>query len=92
MIYMPKSTNQCSLILHIHQRQIVIVAPIIKIVKLECECFVHAEEDFAVCHGNELAAVIVEPPIQGSAGMRIYPPLYLENCKLCDEYNGIINR
>lgn len=56
----------------------------------KCECFVHAEEDFAK-YGNELAAVIVEPLIQGSAGMRIYPPLYLEKLrKLCDEYNVLL--
>ena len=49
-----------------------------------------AEEDFAK-YGNELAAVIVEPLIQGSAGMRIYPPLYLEKLrKLCDEYNVLL--
>lgn len=55
-----------------------------------CECFKHAEEDFAK-HGNELAAVIVEPLIQGSAGMRMYPPLYLEKLrKLCDAYNVIL--
>lgn len=56
----------------------------------KCECFIHAEEDFAK-YGNELAAVIVEPLIQGSAGMRIYPPLYLEKLrKLCDEYNVLL--
>ncbi len=56
----------------------------------KCECFVHAEEDFAE-HGKELAAVIVEPLIQGSAGMRMYPPLYLEKLrKLCDEYNVLL--
>lgn len=56
----------------------------------QCECFVHAEKDFAK-YGKELTAVIVEPLIQGSAGMRIYPPLYLEKLrKLCDEYNIIL--
>lgn len=56
----------------------------------KCECFINAERDFAK-YGKELAAVIVEPLIQGSAGMRIYPPLYLEKLrKLCDEYNVIL--
>lgn len=55
-----------------------------------CECFKYAEEDFAK-YGKELAAVIVEPLIQGSAGMRIYPPLYLEKLRnLCDEYNVLL--
>ena len=48
-----------------------------------CECFKYAEEDF-VKYGKELAAVIVEPLIQGSAGMRIYPPLYLEKLRICN--------
>lgn len=56
----------------------------------KCECFVHAEKSFEK-YGHELAAVIVEPLIQGSAGMRIYPPLYLEKLrKLCDEYNVLL--
>lgn len=51
----------------------------------QCECFEHAEKAFAV-HGKETAAIIVEPLLQGSAGMRVYPPLYLKKLrKLCDE-------
>ena len=54
-----------------------------------CECFVKAEEAFAE-HGFETCAVIVEPLLQGSAGMRIYPPLYLKKLReLCDKY-GIL--
>ena len=52
-----------------------------------CECAVKAEEAFEnFC--NEFCALIVEPLLQGSAGMKIYPPLYLKRLrKLCDEYN-----
>lgn len=51
----------------------------------QCECFEHAEKAFAV-HGKETAAIIVEPLLQGSAGMRVYPPLYLQKLRrLCDE-------
>lgn len=51
----------------------------------QCECFARAEEAFAQ-HGEETAAIIVEPILQGSAGMRIYPPLYLQKLRrLCDE-------
>lgn len=51
----------------------------------QCECFEHAEKAFAA-HAKETAAIIVEPLLQGSAGMRVYPPLYLQKLrKLCDE-------
>ena len=52
-----------------------------------CECFEHAEKAFAE-HAHETAAMIVEPLLQGSAGMRIYPPLYLKTLRaLCDKYD-----
>ena len=51
----------------------------------QCECFEHAEKAFEA-HGKETAAIIVEPLLQGSAGMRVYPSLYLKKLrKLCDE-------
>lgn len=50
-----------------------------------CECFEKAEKVFSE-HAKETAAVIVEPLLQGSAGMRIYPPLYLKKLrKICDK-------
>ena len=52
-----------------------------------CECFIKAEEQFEK-YGNETTAIIVEPLLQGSAGMKIYPPLYLKKLReLCDKYN-----
>ena len=52
-----------------------------------CECFVKAEEAFKK-YADETAAVIVEPLLQGSAGMKVYPPLYLKKLRqLCDKYN-----
>jgi adenosylmethionine-8-amino-7-oxononanoate aminotransferase len=56
----------------------------------QCECFVSAEKAFAK-YGKETAAVIVEPILQGAAGMRIYPPLYLQKLrKLCDQYGVLL--
>jgi len=54
------------------------------------ECFENAEKSFEK-HGEETCAIIVEPLLQGSAGMRIYPSIYLKKLrKLCDEYNVLL--
>lgn len=55
-----------------------------------CECFESAEAAFET-YGKETAAVIVEPILQGAAGMRIYPAEYLRKLrKLCDEYGVLM--
>ncbi len=52
-----------------------------------CECFKEAEKEFEK-YGAETAAIIVEPLLQGSAGMKIYPARYLIKLReLCDKYN-----
>ena len=52
-----------------------------------CECFEQAEKAFEK-YGNETAAILVEPLLQGSAGMKVYPPLYLKKLRaICDKYN-----
>lgn len=51
-----------------------------------CECFADAEKQFKK-YGDETSAIIIEPLLQGSAGMKIYPPLYLKKLRqICDEY------
>lgn len=53
----------------------------------QAECIDAAQEAFAR-HGDECAALLVEPLLQGSAGMRMYPPAYLAKLRsLCDAYN-----
>jgi adenosylmethionine-8-amino-7-oxononanoate aminotransferase len=54
------------------------------------ECFENAEKAFQK-HAHETCGMIVEPLLQGSAGMRIYPPQYLTKLRaLCDEYNVLL--
>lgn len=51
------------------------------------ECFVDLEKVVAE-NAAQIAAVIIEPLVQGAAGMRIYPPGYLKRLRqLCDTYN-----
>jgi len=53
-------------------------------------CFEHAEKAF-VRHADETCAIIVEPLLQGSAGMRIYPPVYLQKLRaLCDKSDVLL--
>jgi adenosylmethionine---8-amino-7-oxononanoate aminotransferase len=47
------------------------------------ECFEHMERLLLAEH-EQIAGVIIEPLIQGAAGMRVYPPIYLRKLRaLC---------
>ena len=51
-----------------------------------CECIKYAEQTFEK-YGDETCAILVEPLLQGSAGMKIYPPMFLTKLReLCDKY------
>lgn len=51
------------------------------------ECFETAEKCFAQ-YGNETCAFLVEPLVQGAAGMKIYSPIYLKKLRqACNQQN-----
>ncbi len=53
----------------------------------ECECFCDCERQFEK-YGDETCAILIEPLLQGSAGMKIYPALYLKKLReICDKYD-----
>ena len=54
------------------------------------KCLDEVENLFEQRH-NEIAAIIVEPLVQGAAGMRVYPAKYLNRLrKLCDKYDILL--
>lgn len=54
------------------------------------ECFEKVKKAFAL-YAKETCAFICEPLLQGSAGMRMYPPQYLRALRdLCTEYDVIM--
>lgn len=53
----------------------------------QAECFENMEKCIRERH-EEISAVIIEPMVQGSAGMKIYSPLYMKKLReLCDQYD-----
>jgi len=53
-------------------------------------CFEELERA-VVTHADRLAAVVVEPVVQGAAGMRRYDPAFLELARrLCDRYDTFL--
>ncbi len=51
------------------------------------ECYIQEFQEILTEHHEQIAAVILEPIVQGTGGMRFYSPHYLRRVReLCDEY------
>jgi adenosylmethionine-8-amino-7-oxononanoate aminotransferase len=58
--------------------------------KCELMCL-KAMDDILNKHSQEIAAIIVEPIVQGAGGMIVYPEIYLSGVRqLCDKYNVLM--
>ncbi|QIZ84577.1 adenosylmethionine--8-amino-7-oxononanoate transaminase [Bermanella marisrubri] len=66
-------------------------APPCKFEEAFSESHIQDLKDKLVQHQQEVAAIILEPIVQGAGGMRFYSPDYLKRVReLCDEYDVLL--
>ncbi|AXR05987.1 adenosylmethionine--8-amino-7-oxononanoate transaminase [Salinimonas sediminis] len=80
-----------SLFAEVLSRQIFAPAPQTRFGQTFSEDDILPLEELFARHHHEIAALIIEPVVQGAGGMRIYHPEYLKRCRqLCDTYDVLL--
>lgn len=84
-------TGMHSIFNHSLSQQIFIPAPQTRYEQIWNEDEIEPLKDVISQHHHEVAAIILEPIVQGAGGMRIYHPEYLRRVRqLCDENNILL--
>jgi adenosylmethionine-8-amino-7-oxononanoate aminotransferase len=80
-----------SLFNHSLTQQLFVPAPQTQFGQIWNEDEIEPLKELIALHHHEVAAIILEPIVQGAGGMRIYHPEYLRRCRqLCDESNILL--
>ena len=80
-----------SLFAEVLSRQLFAPAPQTRFGQIFSEDDILPLEELFARHHHEIAALIIEPVVQGAGGMRIYHPEYLKRCRqLCDTYDVLL--
>jgi len=84
-------TGMHSLFSEVLTQQLFAPAPQTRFDQLWNEDDIAPLEDLMAEQHGQIAALILEPIVQGTGGMRIYHPEYLKRCRqLCDQYNILL--
>ncbi|MDH5444942.1 MAG: adenosylmethionine--8-amino-7-oxononanoate transaminase [Gammaproteobacteria bacterium] len=71
-------------------QQVFVNAPQCRFGETDCVADVNEFEKTLAQHKNELAAVIMEPVVQGAGGMRFYSADYLAKVRQCCDEHGVL--